>query len=140
MNNNMVKSKVITVIGLILLVGGLIAIKLMGPDTTIPYLLIGLGCGAFGQGLGEVITYRSEKSHPEIARKREIEESDERNIMLRDRAQAKAYRIMIVVFGALFLTFGLMKVEPKVIVLLVISYLGICGCSIFYSVKYRKEM
>ena len=70
----------------------------------------------------------------------EIEENDERNIALRDRAEAKAYRIMLPVFGALLFAFGLMNVELRIILLLVAAYLFICGCSIFYSVKYRKEM
>lgn len=138
---NKVKSTIITAIGLLVLVAGLLAVKLfdLGSQTA-PYLCVGLGCGVFGQGLGELITRWSEKRHPEIARQREIEKNDERNIALRDRAQAKAYRIMIPVFGALFLAFGLMNVELRVILLLVAAYLYICGCSVFYNVKYRKEM
>ncbi len=141
MKNNKVKSTIITVLGLLVLAAGLLAVKFfdLGSQTA-PYLCIGLGCGVFGQGLGELITRWSEKRHPEIARQREIEQNDERNIALRDRAQAKAYRIMILVFGALFLAFGLMNVELRVILLLVAAYLYICGCSVFYSIKYRKEM
>lgn len=141
MKNNIVKAMAITVLGLLVLVAGLLAIKFFDLGSqTIPYLCIGLGCGVFGQGFGELITRWSEKRHPEIARQREIEENDERNIALRDRAEAKAYRIMIPVFGALFLAFGLMNVELRVILLLVTAYLFICGCSVYYSIKYRKEM
>ena len=141
MKNNTAKSTVMTVLGLIVLIAGLLAVKRfdLGSQTA-PYLCVGLGCGVFGQGLGELMTRWSEKRHPEIARQREIEENDERNIALRDRAEAKAYRIMIPVFGALFLAFGLMQVELRVILLLVAAYLYICGCSVYYSVKYRKEM
>ena len=141
MKNKKVKSTAITVLGLLVLAAGLLAVKFfdLGSQAA-PYLCIGLGCGVFGQGLGELITRWSEKRHPEIARQREIEQNDERNIALRDRAQAKAYRIMIPVFGALFLAFGLMNVELRVILLLVAAYLYICGCSVFYSIKYRKEM
>ena len=141
MKHNNVKSTVMTVLGLIVLVVGLLAAKRLDLGSqTAPYLCVGLGCGVFGQGFGELITRWSEKSHPEAARQREIEENDERNIALRDRAQAKAYRIMIPVFGALFLAFGLMQVELRVILLLVAAYLYICSCSVYYSVKYRKEM
>ena len=141
MKNSKVKSTIITLLGLLVLAAGLLAVKFLDLGSlTAPYLCIGLGCGVFGQGLGESIARRSEKKYPEIARQRKIEENDERNIALRDRAQAKAYRIMIPVFGALFLAFALMNVELKVILLLVAAYLYICGCSVFYSVKYRKEM
>ena len=141
MRNSKAKSTTITVLGLLVLAAGLLAVKFFNlGSSAAPYLCIGLGCGVFGQGLGELITRWSEKRHPEIVRHREIEENDERNIALRDRAQAKAYRIMIPVFGALFLAFGLMNVELRVILLLVAAYLYICGCSVFYSVKYRKEM
>ena len=138
---NKTKSTVLTVVGLLVLAAGLVTIKMYALGTqAAPYLCIGLGCGVFGQGLGELLTRRSEKGHPELARQREIEENDERNIALRDKAQAKAYRIMLPVFGALFFAFGLMQVELRVILLLVAAYLYICGCSVYYSVKYRKEM
>ena len=138
---NKTKSTVLTVIGLLVLAAGLVTVKMYELGTqTAPYLCIGLGCGVFGQGLGELLTRRSEKGHPELARQREIEENDERNIALRDKAQAKAYRIMLPVFGALFFAFGLMQVELRMILLLVAAYLYICACSVYYSVKYRKEM
>lgn len=138
---NKTKSTVLTLIGLLVLAAGLVTVKMYELGTqAAPYLCIGLGCGVFGQGLGELLTRRSEKGHPELARQREIEENDERNIALRDKAQAKAYRIMLPVFGALFFAFGLMQVELRVILLLVAAYLYICACSVYYSVKYRKEM
>ena len=138
---NKTKSTVLTVVGLLVLAAGLVMVKMYELGTqAAPYLCIGLGCGMFGQGLGELLTRRSEKGHPELARQREIEENDERNIALRDKAQAKAYRIMVPVFGALFMAFGLMQVELRVILLLVAAYLYICACSVYYSEKYRKEM
>ena len=105
-----------------------------------PYVCIGLGCGVFGQGLGEILSRRNEKNNPEAARQREVEENDERNIVLRDRAQASTFRVMIRVFGALFLALALMETELRVVLLLVAAYIYICGCSVWYSVKYRKEM
>ena len=69
-----------------------------------------------------------------------IEENDERNIALRNRAQAKAYNIMLPVFGSLFLAFALMNVDLAVVLLLVAAYLFICGCSVYYYAKYSKQM
>ncbi len=141
MKKSKIKSAIITVIGLILSVAGILAVTLFDLGThAAPYVCIGLGCGLFGQGLGELITRWSEKKYPEITRQREIEENDERNIALRDKAQAKAYRIMMFVFGSLTIAFALMNVELRVILLLVAAYLYICGCSVYFSVKFRKEM
>lgn len=141
MKDKKTKNIILTVVGLIILVAGLLAVKMLDLGSqAAPYLCVGLGCGVFGQGFGEIITRWTEKNHPEISRAREIEKNDERNIAIRDKAEAKAYRIMIPVFGALFLAFGLMNVELRVILLLVAAYLFVCGCSVYYSVQYRKEM
>ena len=140
MNKNM-KSVLFTVLGVLLCTAGLLIIKRfdMGSRAAL-YVCVGLGCGVFGQGLGELLTRRREKENPEAARQREIEENDERNIVLRDRAQASTFRVMIPVFGTLFLALALMETELRVVLLLVAAYIYICGCSVWYSVKYRKEM
>lgn len=141
MKNKSVKSAVITAIGVILCVAGVLAVKLWSlGNGGIPYVCIGIGCGLLGQGVGELITHRSEKRRPELRRQREIEQNDERNIAVRDRAQAQAYRIMIFVFSSLTVAFGLMGVELRVILMLVAAYLLVCGCTVYYSIKYRKEM
>ena len=141
MKRNTIKSAVITAVGLLMLFSGLLIVKRFNLGSqTAPYLCIGLGCGLFGHGFGELLMRWSEKDHPEITRQREIEENDERNIALRDRSQAKAFRIMIPVFGILFFAFSLMNVELRVILLLVAAYMYICGCSVYYNAKCRKEM
>lgn len=53
----------------------------------------------------------------------EIEENDERNINIGNRAKAKAYDMMIFVFGALMLSLALMNVDLMVVLMLVCCYL-----------------
>ena len=139
--NKTMKFVLFAVLGVLLCAAGIFIIKRfeLGSQSA-PYVCLGLGCGVFGQGLGELLSRRSEKEDPEAARQREIEENDERNIVLRDRAQAGAFRVMIRVFGALFLALALMETELRVVLLLVAAYIYICGCSVWYSVKYRGEM
>lgn len=87
MKKNKISDKMLTAIGLVLLIAGLLIIRLCDiGNQSAPYLCVGLGCGIFGQGLGELITRRTEKGQPELAHRREIEENDERNLALRDRA------------------------------------------------------
>ena len=103
-------------------------------------VLIGLGCGAFGHGLGDLLSQRALKDAPELARRLEIEATDERNVALANAAKAKAFDQMLYIFGALMLAFVLMQIELAAILLLVAAYMFIVGCSIYYRSKYEKEM
>lgn len=107
---------------------------------TLPYLCVGVGCGVFGHGMGNVIAKRAMKSDPEMEKRREIEKNDERNVAIANKAKAKAYDLMIFVFGALLLSFALMSVNFVVVLLLVFVYLFIIFYAIYYRVKYEKEM
>ena len=86
MNKNM-KPVLFTVLGVLLCAAGILTVKRfdLGGQAA-PYVCIGIGCGVFGQGLGEILSRRNEKNNPEAARQREVEENDERNIAIRDRA------------------------------------------------------
>jgi hypothetical protein len=70
----------------------------------------------------------------------EIERKDERNVSISNRAKAKAYDLMIYVFGALLLSFALIGVDMVEILLLVFAYLFVAGYGVFYRIKYDKEM
>ena len=56
------------------------------------------------------------------------------------RAKAKAYDVMLYLFGALILALGLMKLPVAVILLLVSAYLFVCGSAVYYRLRYEKEM
>ena len=132
------------IIGVILLACGLILIKLtntpQGILTTLPYICIGVGCGIFGHGTGNIINSRIMYNNPDLKKQMEIEQKDERNIAIKNSAKAKAYDMMIFVFGALMISLALMNVDMMVILILVTSYLFVVGYSIYYRIKYDKEM
>ena len=133
-----------TMLGLILLAAGLYLVKAtvepQGIMRALPYVLVGLGCGVFGHGMGEIISRRALKSDPEIQKRLEIEKQDERNIAIANRAKAKAYDMMIFVYGALMVTFALMDADMVTVLLLVAAYLFVLGYGIYYRLKYDKEM
>ena len=106
----------------------------------LPYLLVALGCGVFGNGAGALIERAAMKNHPREQKQAEIERNDERNITITIRAKAKAYDMMVTVFGAVLLCLALMNTDLTVILLLVFAYLFVVGCSISYRVRYNKEM
>lgn len=133
-----------TIIGIALLVIGLVLIKIIetpqGIMLSLPYICIGIGCGIFGHGMGSIISNKTMKNNPDVAKKIEIEEHDERNIAISNRAKAKTYDMMLFVFSALLIAFALMGGKITGILLLVLSYLFMIGYFIYYLNKFQKEM
>jgi hypothetical protein len=105
---------------------------------TLPYILIGIGSGIFGQNLGTFFNILSMEKDPEKAKQKEIILKDERNITIRNKA--KAYELMIYAFGALLIAFGLMNVSSYVIIPFVAVYLFVILSNIYLTNKYSKEM
>lgn len=106
----------------------------------LPGVLIGLGSGALGLGLSGVFSALVARKHPEVARQVAIEEKDERNIAVSNRAKARAYDTMICVFGVLMVAYALMNADLAVILMLVGAYLLIVACCIGFTVHYNKTM
>ena len=111
-----------------------------GPMAALPYVLIGLGCGAFGHGVGALANAAVFRKHPDVAREKAIEEKDERNVAIFNRAKAKALDRMFYVFGALMVSLALMGADIGIVLLLVAAYLFVAGCMVYYMCKYQKEM
>ncbi|OAA86425.1 DUF6442 family protein [Clostridium ljungdahlii] len=135
---------VFSLIGFVILAAGAVLAKLTRNDQgiiqTLPYILIGIGGGVFGQNLGTAFDIYTMKKNPEVAKQREIDEKDERNIAIRNKAKAKAYDLMILVFGALMMAFALMGVSWSVVLAIVIAYLFVVFSNIYFISKYDKDM
>jgi hypothetical protein len=133
-----------TIFGIFLLSIGLVLLKIIetpqGIMIVFPYICVGFGGGIFGHGMGSIISNKTIKNNPDAAKKIEIEEHDERNIAISNRAKAKAYDMMVFVFGASLFTFALMGGNMTELLLLVFSYLFVIGNFIYYLSKFNKEM
>lgn len=131
-------------LGLLLLAGGLYLVKTtetsQGILATLPYVCIGIGCGLFGHGMGNVISERAIQNDPDLQKRMDIEKNDERNIMIANKAKGKAFDRMTYIFGALMVSFALMDVDMTAVLLLVFAYLLVHGFSIYYRMKFDKEM
>lgn len=138
------KNYVIIAIGVILLITGLYLVKTAVSSgalmTALPFVCIGVGCGAFGHGMGNIISIRIISKKPDVQKQMEIEQKDERNAMISNRAKAKAYDVMTFVFGALMLAFALMGVDMIPVLLFVFAYLFVHGYAVYYRCKYEREM
>ena len=106
----------------------------------VPYLFIGAGAGIFGHNMGAILNKKAAEKDPNIAKEIKIAQNDERNVMIRNLAKAKAYDMMIFVFGVLMFTFSLLRVSLTVLLLLVAGYLFVVFYGVYYRCKYEKEM
>ena len=135
---------VLGILGLAMLAFGLYLAKTStataGILLTLPYVLVGIGCGLFGQGMGGVIERSVLKKHPELIKQKEIEVNDERNQQISNRAKAKAYDVMVFVYGAMMVALALMNVDLAVVLLVVFAYLFVIGSGVYYRVKFEKQL
>lgn len=142
--NNVGKYVALAVYGLIILIAGILLLifkqNAQGLMLTLPYVCIGIGAGVLGGNLGTAIKNHHIKKDPTLAKQIEIEEKDERNIVINSRAKAKSYDLMLMVFSALILAFALMQVDLYVVLTLVAAYLFIVFSMVFYIHQYNKEM
>lgn len=144
MKNDKIKKHVVfSIIGLIICVAGIVMIKtILNPQgimRTLPYICIGIGAGIFGQNLGSVISGLALLKNPKAAKIME-EEKDERSTAIRNQSKAKAYDLMVMVFGALMLVFALTQVDLTLILAFVAAYLFVIFSGVYYLAKYQKKM
>ncbi|MDQ0062729.1 hypothetical protein [Paenibacillus harenae] len=139
-----ISSYFLTLVGVGLLAGGLYFIKRIedpqGMLRALPFICVGLGCGIFGHGMGEIIVRTAMKNNPAAAKQLEIDKKDERNLAIANRAKAKAYDMMVFVLGALITAFAFMAIDLIMVLLLVFAYLFILGYNTYYRFKYYKKM
>lgn len=127
----------LAIVGVAVLVLGLLLMRRM--SATLPGVLVGLGAGALGCGLSGVLTAALSRKYPDMARQT-VEQQDERNVAISNRAKARAYDLMVYIFGALMITFSLMNADVTMILLLIGAYLIVVACRIGFAVHYDKIM
>lgn len=137
-------SFIIIVIGITLIVCGIVLIKTIEDPNelmlTLPYICVGVGCGVFGHGMGNIISLKTAQNNPEFQKQMDILRKDERNVMISNRAKAKGYDLMTYAFGALLLVFTLMGVDLIPLLLLVLTYLSVQLYALYHRIKFDKEM
>ena len=132
-------------IGLALLAGAWLLLKLIpDPDAShwrvVPFLALGVGCGVFGAGAGELLAAASMKKHPELQKQNEITRKDERNVALGNAAKARGYDLMTYAFGAMLLFSALMEADLILTLVMVAVYLFIQFYTLWQRFRLEKEM
>ena len=143
-NKNMLRNCLFLFLGIGLMIAGILMDK--NSDTsnqvlaTIPYLLIGLGCGIFGHFMGNIMKYFSTRNNEELERQIEIEKKDERNILIAEKSKAKAYDLMVYLFAGMLIMFSLMRVDKLQILIIVAIYLSLQVYVLYWKSKLEGQM
>ena len=110
-----------------------------GVMQALPFVLIGLGLGAFGGGLGGVLSVRMIKKDPKFA-KQLNDFYDERAIMLETKAKAKTNDFTATMLCALIIFLAVMQVQLLVILVFIGAMLVRMFVLHYLMKKYLKEM
>ena len=133
------KNAILIAAGLQLAALGFWQIKATGGGTVIPFLCLGIGCGMFGHGLGDVLAKAALRKDPALARQIEIVQNDERNLYIGSLAKAKGFDVMTYALAALMVAFALMKVSFQVLLPLVAVYLFIHFYAVYVRIRLEKQ-
>ena len=90
------------IIGAVFLVAGGLIMK--NPSIKqISGACIGIGAGLWGIGIANLLMSRYYQKHPQAKKQEQIQQNDERNIQIRDKAKAKSADILqwVIMAGAL---------------------------------------
>jgi len=103
-------------------------------------ILIGLGAGFIGMGLSHLWMRRIMGKHPERERQNKIDYYDERNMLIRQRAKAKAgditqWLIMVLAYLTILIS------APLWVTLTVVAvFVAYTVISFYFIARYQKEM
>ncbi len=134
----------LSVVGFAFFAVGLALIKIL-PDVdtslkTLLYLCVGIGLSILSSNLGTVIMNIMIRKNPQDAKKMEIDEKDERNQSISNKAKAQTYDLMIILYFAILLAFSLMRVDLYVLLTLAAAYLFSLVTNSYYRVRYHQKM
>ena len=105
-----------------------------------PYVMIGVGCGVSGGLGGELLSKRASRRNPDLIESIRIEQNDERNIQIKNKAKAKVLDMIMYLLGPIYI--GLAFLSINLVPILILIALNIAG--VFYMThlisRYNKEM
>ena len=130
-------------LGIILLVSGFL-LKFLFPVSdeilrALTFVLIGSGTGIIGAGAAKIIRQRILDKNPQIAKQYEINENDERNILIREKAGYATWYLTLFMLAIISLIFIIL--DYKVASFILIGVLLIHCISLFvYSHIFSKKI
>lgn len=103
-------------------------------------ICIGIGAGLFGMSISNLWLINFNKKHPEELKQSQIEFSDERNTMIRNKAKAKAADIIQwFIIGIAYITIMIntpLWVTLTIVGVFLLKYI----LELYFMNKYQKEL
>ncbi len=110
-----------------------------GAMQSLSFVLIGFGSGIIGVGIASLWRQRTLKDHPEKVKQMEIDEKDERNVRLREKAGYATWYVTMFVLAALSMAFVVM--DLAIACWLTLGALFVHIISFFVCIgRYNKKM
>lgn len=132
---------VLLIMGILFIIIGIIISQIADIEVkNITGILYGLGAGASGMSVAKIIENRYFLAHPDKKEEEKIERMDERNILLRNRAKAKAGDITDIVLIVVAFISIVAKTELWITLLFICIYVFHFIMQMVYLSKYQKEM
>ncbi|WP_276980844.1 hypothetical protein [Johnsonella ignava] len=143
-NKNVLKDYIFIAVGIVLVATGFYLHKnIISTDktiTAIPYIFVAFGCGILGHFIGNVVRHISIKDYDDWERQIKIDKNDERNILISDKAKAKAYDLMIYLFAAMLIIFSLMAIDKFVVISIAAIYITLHIYALYWRSKFENNM
>lgn len=128
-------------------IGFVLIIFSVNTSSDLSGLLAGFGGGALGPGIAMIIKYLyyntggREAEYEKILENVEIEQKDELNIKIRDKAGRKAFiitLIMTIVLEVLFLILGVLGLIPNYLLLVIIFFIFAVFQVVIATILYNQ--
>ncbi len=104
-------------------------------------ICLGVGAGLFGGiALPMFITNIMPMINPKLAKIREIEKNDERNISINNASKAKAFDYLGVIVGLAAVITIILEKDWLVVSIFGVCYISMAAIHIFYLHKFSKEL
>ena len=103
-------------------------------------VLIGVGAGLAGMSAASLAMKRWEKKNPDAARQNEIDQSDERSVMIRHRARATAGMVtqwLVIAFAFVLILADAPLWQTLTVVCVYAAYHVLC---LALTARYQKQM
>lgn len=131
---------IFVIAGMAAIIAGFCLAKVGEAASPVPYVMLGLGAGAMGHGAGFLLRQYAVRGCAEAEKRLRIEEQDERNQALNNRAKARAFDFAMYIYMALMLALAIMQISLTVTFVLLAGYLAINSVYLYYFYRYNKEM
>lgn len=128
--------------GIIIFVVGLL-LKLLFPASdgvlyTLPFVLNGFGAGIIGVGVANIIRKRMFDNNPQKAKQYEINENDERNIRIREKAGYATWYTTLLIMSAITMTFLILDYKVACFISLGAMFIHVISLFVYIYIYNKK--